>query len=147
MPASASRTKIAMSQRAIESSARLTLKNSIGSPIRRFLRMPAVSMRTYCCGRPSVSTANGTSTESRVVPGMGLTMTRSDCVSALMSDDLPTLGRPTMASFNGWSVASCWLSVASARRTSATDSGLPASGPVGGRRSTAVFIKASMPRS
>ena len=71
------------------------------SSTRRVLRMPAVSISTYFCRTPSVSTSNGTSTASRVVPGMGLTMTRSDCVSALMMEDLPTLGRPTMASFRG----------------------------------------------
>jgi len=32
----------------------------------------------YRCRKPSVSTSNGTSTESRVVPGTGLTMTRLD---------------------------------------------------------------------
>ena len=37
------------------------------------------------------------STESRVVPAMGETMARSSPVSALSSVDLPTLGRPMMA--------------------------------------------------
>ena len=92
---------MAMSQRAMESSARWTLKNSIESSTRRVFRMPAVSIRMYFCRTPSVSTSNGTSIASRVVPGIGLTMTRSDCVRALMMEDLPTLGRPTMASFKG----------------------------------------------
>ena len=34
---------------------------------------------------------------SRVVPGVSLTIDRSSCSSRLSSDDLPTLGRPTMA--------------------------------------------------
>jgi hypothetical protein len=63
--------------------------------------MPAVSIKIYFERTPSVSTSNGTSTESRVVPGMGETMTRSELVSALMMEDLPTFGRPTMASFSG----------------------------------------------
>jgi hypothetical protein len=63
--------------------------------------MPAVSISNIFLRTPSVSTSNGTSTASRVVPGIGETMTRSDLVSALMMDDLPTFGRPTMASFKG----------------------------------------------
>ena len=38
-----------MSQRAMESSARWTLKNSMESSTRRVLRMPAVSIRMYFC--------------------------------------------------------------------------------------------------
>ena len=34
--------------------------------------------------------------ESRVVPAMSVTMLRSSPKRALVSDDLPTLGRPTM---------------------------------------------------
>ena len=34
---------------------------------------------------------------SRVVPGISLTIDRSSRSSRLSSDDLPTLGRPTMA--------------------------------------------------
>jgi hypothetical protein len=91
----------AMSQRSMESSLRLhaeKLHRVVNAP--RF-RIPAVSIKMYFCRTPSVSTSNGTSTASRVVPGIGLTMTRSDLVSALMIEDLPTFGRPTMASFNG----------------------------------------------
>ena len=40
---------------------------------------------------------------SRVVPEISVTITRCDRVSALMIDDLPTLGRPTMAMFSGGS--------------------------------------------
>ena len=101
IPASASRTRIAISQREMDSSERCTLKNSTESSMLRVLRMPAVSTSTYFSRPPSVSTSNGTSTESRVVPGIGLTMTRSDFVSALMMDDLPTFGRPTIANRNG----------------------------------------------
>ena len=77
--------------------------------MRRRFRMPAVSIRLYCCRTPSVSTSNGTSIASRVVPEISLTITRCDSVSALMIDDLPTLGRPTMAMFIGGS-ASAWSS-------------------------------------
>ncbi len=51
--------------------------------------------------------------ESRVVPGTGLTITRADFVRALMIEDLPTLGRPTMASFSGASVVGGLRSAAS----------------------------------
>ena len=37
------------------------------------------------------------STESRVVPGIGVTMTRSSASNAFIRLDLPTLGFPTMA--------------------------------------------------
>ena len=55
--------------------------------------MPAVSTirKVRLC---HFSTA---STVSRVVPGMSLTIERSSLSSRLSSDDLPTLGRPTMA--------------------------------------------------
>ncbi len=89
-----------MSLRAIESSDRCTLKNSMESSIRRVLRMPAVSINMYCWLTPSVTTSNGTSIESRVVPGIGETITRDDFVSALIMDDFPTFGRPTMANFS-----------------------------------------------
>ncbi len=56
-------------------------------------RMPAVS--TNRSWLPSNSTTS--STASRVVPAMGETMARSVPVSAFSSVDLPTLGRPMMA--------------------------------------------------
>ena len=56
-------------------------------------RIPAVSIRVIFWP----SQTNSVSMASRVVPGMALTMERSTCSSALSSDDLPTLGRPTIA--------------------------------------------------
>ena len=55
--------------------------------------MPAVSTirNVRLCHCSSVSMA------SRVVPGMSLTISRSSRSSRFTSDDLPTLGRPTMA--------------------------------------------------
>ena len=37
------------------------------------------------------------STASRVVPATSLTIVRSSCRMAFISDDFPTLGRPTIA--------------------------------------------------
>ena len=48
---------------------------------------------------------NGTSTESRVVPGISLTIVRWSLRMALMSDDLPTFGRPTIAMRVGGAVS------------------------------------------
>src|ERR1017187_8956200 len=56
-------------------------------------RMPAVSMKIYSV--PWCITA--WSTESRVVPATGERMPRSSPVSALSRVDLPTFGRPMMA--------------------------------------------------
>ncbi len=56
-------------------------------------RMPAVSTmrnRRRC-------QMSGLSIASRVVPGMSLTITRSSRSSRFTSDDLPTFGRPTIA--------------------------------------------------
>jgi hypothetical protein len=107
----------------------------------RALRMPAVSIKIYFCRTPSVSTSKGTSTESRVVPGMGLTMTRSDLVRALIMEDLPTFGRPTIANFSG-----------SVFRTSSVASALPSASTLdssvsgfAGKRAVAASINASMP--
>ena len=97
MPLMASITKTAISQRAMASLVRSTEKYSMVSSIRRALRTPAVSTSTYCSRPASVITSNGTSTASRVVPGIALTMTRCEPVSWLMIEDLPTFGRPTMA--------------------------------------------------
>ena len=65
----------------------------MSSSILALRRMPAVS--TKRTGPWSVSTT--VSTESRVVPGRSCTTTRSSPVRRLNSVDLPTLGRPTMA--------------------------------------------------
>ena len=56
-------------------------------------RIPAVSMKRK--RRPLCSTIS--STASRVVPGMGETMARSEAVRQFRSVDLPTLGWPMMA--------------------------------------------------
>src|SRR5579884_894948 len=56
-------------------------------------RRPAVSISSI--GMPPMDTRSVT--RSRVVPGMAVTMARSRSTSRLKSDDLPTLGRPTMA--------------------------------------------------
>src|SRR5712691_11890109 len=63
--------------------------------------MPAVSTSTT--GTPSK--VSSVSTGSRVVPGVGLTRARSSPSRALSSDDLPTFGRPMIASRSGasWS--------------------------------------------
>ena len=59
-------------------------------------RIPAVSMmRKVCSG-----VCRNVSTESRVVPATGETIARSSPSSRFNNDDLPTLGRPTMARFN-----------------------------------------------
>ncbi|MND01355.1 hypothetical protein D3C83_203170 [compost metagenome] len=56
--------------------------------------MPAVSM--ILTGKPRI--AKNSVTQSRVVPGCAVTMARS-CSSRLLNRlDLPTLGRPRMAS-------------------------------------------------
>ena len=60
--------------------------------------MPAVSMKRK--RRPLCSTIS--STASRVVPGMGETMARSEAVRQFSSVDLPTLGWPMMATLVSW---------------------------------------------
>ena len=56
-------------------------------------RRPAVSMSST--GMPSSETRSVT--RSRVVPGEAVTMARSRWIRRLKSEDLPALGRPTMA--------------------------------------------------
>src|SRR5664279_3701102 len=70
-----------------------TLIFSAMSRVLPLRRMPAVSMKIYSV--PWCITA--WSTESRVVPAMGETMARSVPTSALSSVDLPTFGRPMIA--------------------------------------------------
>ena len=101
MPASASITSTVMSLRTMDSYARWTLKNSTESSTCRVLRMPAVSIKIYFCRTPSVSTSNGTSMASRVVPGMGETMTRVRMGEGVDDGGLAHVGRPTMASLRG----------------------------------------------
>ena len=55
---------------------------------------------------------------SRVVPAISLTMVRGSPTMALNSDDLPALGRPTMATGVSAGAASSSRSVAGARRRS-----------------------------
>ena len=60
------------------------------------------------------------STASRVVPATSLTMARGSLISALISDDLPTLGRPTMASRVGRAGRTSGSSCSTASPQSAT---------------------------
>ena len=57
--------------------------------------MPAVSTMRNCC----LCHFRIESTGSRVVPAISLTTMRSSLRSRLTSDDLPTLGRPMIATF------------------------------------------------
>ena len=61
--------------------------------MRALRRIPAVSISRYFCPWNS----KGVSIASRVVPGTGLTITRSTPSRALTSEDFPTLGRPMTA--------------------------------------------------
>ena len=97
IPLIASITSTAISHRAMAPLVRSTEKYSMLLSMRRAFRTPAVSTSTYCSRPASVTTSKGTSTASRVVPGISLTITRSDPVTRLIIDDLPTFGRPTMA--------------------------------------------------
>jgi hypothetical protein len=58
-------------------------------------RMPGVSIAT----NDLPSSSNRTSTLSRVVPGTSLTIIRGALTSVLMNVLLPTLRRPTIATF------------------------------------------------
>ena len=74
--------------------------------------MPGVSIATN--GLPSSS--NRTSTLSRVVPGTSLTIIRGALTSVLMNVLLPTLRRPTIATFISGSVPPSAASSSSRRR-------------------------------
>ena len=94
-PSTASSTSTTTSARSIARFDCSTLTRST-APDRATLpgrRMPAVSTirnrRFRHCSTVSIA--------SRVVPGMSLTRTRSSRSSRFTSDDLPTLGRPTIA--------------------------------------------------
>ena len=67
-------------------------------------RMPAVSRRVT--GTPCTDTE--ASTTSRVVPGTAVTMARSLLLHAFSRLDLPTLGRPTMATCGVLCRLMCW---------------------------------------
>src|SRR5450830_1473694 len=97
MPAEASKTmttsrarSIALRDATIESSS----AESVVLPLRR---IPAVSTKRY--SRPPRD--RRTSIESRVVPAISDTITRSAPTSAFTSDDFPTFGRPTIAIGSG----------------------------------------------
>ena len=60
----------------------------------RARRIPAVS--TSLTGMPPMETVSVT--KSRVVPGVAVTMARSRSTRRLKREDLPTFGRPTIAS-------------------------------------------------
>ena len=70
-----------------------------------WLRMASSKMSSELTTQPPVSTTENSRSfqvhlpywRSRVVPAVSLTMARRDCVSRLKSVDLPTLGRPTIA--------------------------------------------------
>ena len=92
-PTVASITRSAMSARSSASRARSTAWCSVPRSVLDGRRRPAVSMKHT--GPSGVSTT--VSMASRVVPGMSCTMERSSPRSRLKSVDLPTFGRPTMA--------------------------------------------------
>ena len=73
--------------------ARRTLYFSMLSSTFDFLRMPAVSMKLNL----PVSFSKYESMASRVVPATLLTMTRCSPRMRFVSEDLPTLGFPMMA--------------------------------------------------
>ena len=85
LPSSTARTS---SARASASCERRTPSRSTTSTVSR---RPAVSSRRT--GMPR--TLTNSSSTSRVVPGIGVTIARSAFASAFMRLDLPTLGRPT----------------------------------------------------
>ena len=87
----------------------------------RLRRMPAVSMRTNV-RLPRASTV---SIESRVVPGCSATITRSSPSRAFSRLDLPTLGRPRIATRIAASPASA--------------------GPLPGRRATIASSRSPVP--
>ena len=82
-----------MSARSRARSARRVACCSVPRSVFDGRRSPAVSMKQT--GPSGVSTT--VSMASRVVPGMSCTMERSSPSSRLKSVDLPTLGRPMMA--------------------------------------------------
>ena len=79
--------------RSASSSACLERWTPSASTVSSVSRIPAVSI-----SRSRVEpTMTDSSTVSRVVPGMSVTMARSKPASALSRLDFPTFGRPTMA--------------------------------------------------
>ena len=85
------------SKRAKTKAASLTICRAFSTPIfsttSSVARMPAVSIMR----RGTPPTLAYSSMESRVVPGISVTIARSSCNKALSKLDLPTLGLPTIA--------------------------------------------------
>ena len=101
----------------------MTENCSMFSPcLPRFLR-PAVSTSVYFFPLRS----KGTSIGSMVVPGLSKAMTRSSPTSAFTSVDLPTLGRPTMATRGqrSRSSSSCSSSSGNSSSTASMSSRMP----------------------
>mmetsp|Transcript_4378 Transcript_4378/g.9594 ORF Transcript_4378/g.9594 Transcript_4378/m.9594 type:complete len:214 (+) Transcript_4378:181-822(+) len=96
MPSVASTTSKHTSERRAALSARRTISSSTPLLTRATRRTPAVSTKTNLV--PWLSTA--WSIASRVVPERSHTIARSVPVSRLSNDDLPTLGRPRMATLS-----------------------------------------------
>lgn len=63
--------------------------------------------------------------ESRVVPATGVTILRSESSNALVSDDLPTFGRPMMANLGSSSKPSASESSGRAATTASSKSPVP----------------------
>src|SRR5918993_303893 len=100
--------------------------------------MPAVS--TKRTGPSSVSTR--VSMASRVVPGRSWTTARSSPVSRLNSVDLPTLGRPTIATATPAVPMPSLFSVS----TGASSNGTTSSAPSSGKNVTAASSRSPVPR-
>ena len=96
---SASSTRITVSAKRIARSASPTESSSSLPSTRGRRRRPAVS--TSRIGRPRH--IQSTAIASRVMPASGPVSSRSSPMSRLARVDLPTLGRPTMATCNGLS--------------------------------------------
>ncbi len=101
MSLSASTTRTTTFARSIACSVFTTENSSTASNTLPLRRIPAVSTSVYCL--PSHSSS--TSMASRVVPGLSKAIMRSSPSRRLTRVDLPTLGRPMMAT-RGWSGAS-----------------------------------------
>ena len=118
IPVRASTSTSATSARSAASSVRSSDQYSIPCRCLRLRRIPAVSTSTNVVSsrRSTVSIA------SRVVPGTSETMTRSSPTSRFRSEDLPTFGRPRMATRTAASSTSGGRSGASSRSRSTTSS-------------------------
>ena len=94
--ASASMTSTTTSARSMARRASITLSVSTWPDLGDRGR-PAGCPPCRRCGTACGATSAWRSTESRVVPGTSETIIRSSLQSRLTSDDLPALGRPTIA--------------------------------------------------